>query len=142
MIPLARGTEALASNLTPSDYAITGYFKGMVSVKGQVQVVAGETSEVQLTLQPGARLRCEVWWPKGEVKTTTRKYRILASGGKLFHEYESPLSTMSTQPYPLVYTLPPGRWKVEFSTDDGLAGEVEFVVKNASGEIKQRIDLK
>ena len=33
-------------------------------------------------------------------------------------------------------------WKLEFTTDDGLKGEVEFTVENATDEVNLRIDLK
>ena len=60
----------------------------------------------------------------------------------MLHEFEGGLSTFPTRPYPLNYTLPPGHWKIEFSTDDGLRGEVEFEMKNTTDEVKPRIDLK
>ena len=141
-IPLGRQNEVHAKNLTPGVYAISGYFKGMVSVKGEVQVVASQATPVNLSLRTGAPLRCQVWWPEGEVKTTTREYRILDSDGNVFHEYDGKLSTRRTRPYKLNYTLPLGHWKLEFSTDDGLSGHVEFDVKNTTDEVQPRIDLR
>lgn len=141
-IGLGRRTELLADNLTPGDYTISGYHKGMVSLNSAVSVVAGSTAEVELRLRAGAPVRCEVWWPPGDVESTSHKYRIFDGDGKLQLELGSGLHTMPTHPYPLRYTLPPGRWRIEFTTDDGLSGEVEFDVENATDAVEPRIDLK
>ncbi len=141
VIELGRNAEAIADNLTPGEFKITGYFKGMVTLRAKMTVTAGQTSELTLTMQEGARCRFSVWWPEGKV-SASRHYRILDSSGKVFHEYEGDLGTSPTRPYAFSTTIPPGRWKVEFSTDDGLKGEDEFVVANTTDEVKVRIDLK
>ncbi|MEM7204495.1 MAG: hypothetical protein AAF628_29835 [Planctomycetota bacterium] len=46
---------------------------------------------VRLSLQAGAIVRCEVWWPKGQPKSVSRKYRILDGAGEVFYEYEGRL---------------------------------------------------
>ncbi len=142
-IEVGRRDEVLADNLTPGDYRLTGHFRGMVNLRERIQVTAGETTTFQLALSAGARMQCDVWWPTGDVQSTSRKYRILnAADDSLLIEYESSLAGYPiTRPHLVHANLPQGRWRVEFSTDDGLTGEVEFVVKNSRDKVKPRIDL-
>ncbi len=143
VIQAGRRTELVADNLTPGDFNVTGYCNGMVSLNAQVQVVAGQTTTVKFSLRAGATLRGDVWWPVGEVQSTSRKYRILnAEDGSLLHENESDLTGYPTRPNHIYYTVPRGRWKIEFSTDDGLRGEVEFAVQNLDETTRPRINLK
>ena len=47
-----------------------------------------------------------------------------------------------TRPYKLVSLVPPGRWKLEFSTNDGLSVVTEFEVPATFEDVKARLDLK
>lgn len=58
------------------------------------------------------------------------------------HEFEGSLSQWPTHPYELRTTLNPGRWRVEFSTDDGLSGAVDFDVEDVATEVRPRLELK
>ena len=49
---------------------------------------------------------------------------------------------MPIRPYPLRYTLPPGRFRVEFSTDDGLRGALDFTVPESLEAVSRRLELR
>jgi len=141
VVDLGLADEIAIDDLTPGNYTITGSAAGMVALRGQMRVVAGQTAEVELDMQPGARCRFAAWWPEGR-SSVSRHYRILDRDGKVVHEYEGQLGQAATRPYPFSYTLPAGRWRIEFSTDDGLHGEAEFEVDDVASEVKVRIDLQ
>lgn len=140
-IELGRRVEVLVDNLTPGEYAVTGYAKGMVSLRGEMTVVVGQTAQLRLTLRAGALCRFSTWWPEGRV-SARRKYRVLGTDGTVFHEYESDVGSAPTRPLLTSLYVPVGRWTVEFTTDDGLRGEADFEVENPTDEVPVRIDLK
>lgn len=140
VVEIGKSTEAVADNLTPGEYTITGYAKGMVTLRAKMTVAVGRTTALKLKMQVGVRCRFSVWWPEGK-SSVSRQYRITDREGKVFHEYQGALGTSPTQPNLFNLTMPPGHWKVEFSTDNGLKGEVGFEVANTTDEVKVRIDL-
>ncbi|MCR9245851.1 MAG: carboxypeptidase-like regulatory domain-containing protein [bacterium] len=142
-IPLGRKNEVVADNLTPGRYTVRGWTKGMVSLRSApFDVTMGRTVDVEVTIRAGAAVVCEVWWPAGPSTSKSRKYRVLDSDGKVLHEFEGSLSQWPTHPYELRTTLNPGRWRVEFSTDDGLSGAVDFDVEDVATEVRPRLELK
>ena len=134
------GNEALAGNLTPGDYEITGYCKGVCRMEGKATVRAGETSTVSLPMRAGAMCRFEVWLPEGTTATTC-SYRIVGSDGVEFSRREAQLAGMPLRPYPLWQTVPPGEWRLQFELVGGGSGEVAFSVQGST-EVSARIDVK
>ena len=61
----------------------------------------------------------------------------------MWHDYEGEIYTgAGLRPYPVVSVVPPGRYRIEFTTDDGLRGETGFEVESTTDAVKLRLDLK
>jgi hypothetical protein len=132
--------EALAGNLTPGDYEITGYCQGVCRMRGEATVRAGETSTVSLPMRAGALCRFEVWLPEATTATTC-SYRIVGSDGAEFLRREAQLAGMPLRPYPVFEAVPPGDWRLQFELVGGGSGEVAFTVQGST-EVSARIDVK
>ncbi|MCB9878064.1 MAG: carboxypeptidase regulatory-like domain-containing protein [Planctomycetes bacterium] len=141
-IELGRAGEARADNLTPGRYEASCYFKGMQSVKSSVEVRAGATSQLTIALHPGASGKVAVWWPEGQSASKRRGYQVSDASGAVVQEYEGLLYTSPTRPYELHYTLAAGRYHLEFSTDDGLRGELDFEIPADLVAPELRLDLR
>ncbi len=142
VVAVGRRSECLVENLTPGDYEVTGYFRGMVPLRGTLTVTVGSVADATFALRRGASCTIEVWWPEGHSGSTRRGYRFVDADGATLHEFESALHTMPTRPYELRATLPPGVFRLEFWTDDDLRGELELTVPDSYEEVKQRMDLR
>lgn len=141
-IALGRADEAFADSMTPGTYEVSGYCKGMLSVKSTAVVRAGETSQLGVELRPGAVGKVEVWWPEGHSASQRRGYKVTDAGGKVVQEYEGPLYTSPTRPYEMHFTLAAGRHHLEFWTDDELRGELDFEIPADLVAPALRLDLK
>ena len=142
VVPAGRAVELRIDSLSPGEYSIRCFGRGMVSIHdASLSVRSGETTTAELTLRAGAVVRFRVWWPEGEVDSTTRGYRITSEDGSVLREFEGELATSPTRPYPGSVTVPPGRWKLEFWTDDGLRGDTDFVVGDDLELVELRLDL-
>lgn len=136
-----RREDVLAASLTPGDYQVSGWFKGMIAVKTEATVSAGQTSELTVELRPGAVGKVDVWWPEGHATSERRGYQITGPDGKVVLEHEGRLHTMPTRPYELRFTLAAGRHRLEFWTDDGLRGELEFEIPASLVAPALRVEL-
>ncbi|MCA8973688.1 MAG: carboxypeptidase regulatory-like domain-containing protein, partial [Planctomycetes bacterium] len=136
-----RRDDVLVESLTPGEYEVSGHQKGMVRVKAKATVRVGETSELALELQRGAVGKIEVWWPESHPTSEQRAYRVTDAAGKCVQEYDGKLHSMPTRPYPLSYTLPAGSYHLEFTTDDGLRGELDFTIPSGLEPPELRLDL-
>ncbi|MCU0866245.1 MAG: carboxypeptidase-like regulatory domain-containing protein [Planctomycetes bacterium] len=134
------GNEALAANLTPGDYELLGYFKGVCRMEGKATVRAGETTTVSMAMQAGTLCRFEIWLPEGTTATAC-SYRIVGSDGAEFLRREAQLAGMPLRPYPLWEAVPPGDWRLRFELEGGGSGEVAFSVQGST-EVSARIDVK
>lgn len=134
------GNQALAGNLTPGDYEITGYGDGICRLEGRATVRAGETAAVSLPMRAGTMCRFEVWLPEGTT-ATAGSYRIVGSDGVEFARREAQLVGMPLRPYPVWMALPPGEWRLLFEVDGGGRGEVAFAVQGTT-EVMARVDVK
>lgn len=141
-IELGRADQGMAASLTPGAYEVSGYSKGMVSVRLRTIVRAGETAELQVELRPGANGKVEVWWPEGRAASKKRGYKLTDASGAVVQEYEGPLSTSPTRPYAMHFTLAAGQYHLEFWTDDGLRGELDFEIPVNLVAPELRLDLK
>ena len=141
-VQLGRGNELLVENLSPGSYSIRAYFKGMVSVKQKATVAVATTSDLEIELRPAASGKIDVWWPEDHKTSERRGYRITDPDGNIGVEFEGPLHTASTQPYELLYGLAAGRYRLEFWTDDGLRGELDFTIPRSLEPPTLRLDLK
>lgn len=137
-----RSADVLVPNLTPGDYEVSGWFKGMIGVKATSAVSVGQTADLTIELQPGATGKIDVWWPEDRATSERRGYRITDASGTVVQEYEGRLHTMPTRPYELRFTLAAGRQHLEFWTDDGLRGELDFEIPASLVAPTLRVDLK
>lgn len=140
-VELGRGSEALVTSLTPGDYEVTGYAKGMCRIEARAVVRAGETSEVTVVAQAGALRRFEVWLPK-DGKATEGTYRIVDGEGRQFASRTVSFAGMPRLPYPAAVTVPVGQWRFVFATDTGERGEVAFAVASELAEETLRVDVR
>lgn len=140
-IPLGRATEYLAENLTPGDYDVSCFGRGLKSHKSRATVVAGLTGTAAVLVRRCALARLDVWWPKAHEGTKTWRYRVTGSDGALLIErdgnYRGDIS-----PYPAVIAATPGTWHVEYTTDDGLRGATDFTIGADFADVEGRIDLQ
>ncbi len=141
-VEIGRKSEIVAASLTPGDYKITAYFKGMVALSGSATVVAGQTTDATFDLRAGAIGKVAIWWPEGQSKSKTRGYRFTDATGRIAREYEGKLYTSPLRPYELSYTLAPGRYHLEFWTDDGLRGETDMTIPESLKAPEARVDLR
>ncbi|MEZ6036361.1 MAG: carboxypeptidase-like regulatory domain-containing protein [Planctomycetota bacterium] len=141
-VELGRAAEALVDNLTPGTYEVSGYYKGMQSVKRSIEVRVGTTSQLTAELRPGASGKVAVWWPEGHSESKGRSYEVTDESGAVVSEFDGLLYTSPTRPYELHYTLAAGRYHLEFSTDDRLRGELDFEIPTDLVAPELRLDLK
>ncbi len=140
-IPLGRATEYLAENLTPGDYEVSCFGRGIKSHKARATVVAGVTGTAIVEVRRCALARLDVWWPQGHEGTKTWIYRVTGSDGALLIERDGTYRA-DIQPYPAVIAATPGTWHVEYSTDDGLRGATDFTIGPDFADVEGRIDLQ
>lgn len=139
-ITIGRADEYVADNLTPGDYDISCFGSEIKSHKARARVVAGVTNEATAEVRRCALARLEVWFPTGHDTAKTWRYRVTGADGELLIEREGDYRTR-LQPYPAVIAATPGRWHVEYTTDDGLRGAAEFTIGADYADVKGRIDL-
>lgn len=132
--------QALAGNLTPGDYEITGYAKGICKLAGSAAVRTGEPTTVSLSLRAGAVCQFEVWLP-ADTTATAGSFRVVGSDDVEFEHREVQLVGMPLRPYPVYIALPPGEWRLLFDVVGGGHGEVSFAVRGSAG-VKARVDVK
>lgn len=140
-VELGPGNEVLASSLTPGEYEVTAYGKGMCRLAAKAVVRAGETGEITLVARAGSLRRFEVWLPPGS-KATQASYRLVDGDGEQFAESKFALAGMPLQPYPAVLTVPVGQWRFVFEADTGERGEVAFAVAGDLAEATLRVDVR
>lgn len=140
-VELGRRDEVLVENLTPGDYELSAYEAGMVYVKEVATVARDQTADIHIELVAGARGVVEVWWPENHDASKGFDYRIDTEGVTV-SEYESRLYTAPIRPYKMRYTLPAGRYHLEFSSDDGLRGELDFTIPASLQPPALRLELK
>jgi hypothetical protein len=114
----------------------------MVSVKAKTTVTIGQTTDLQIELRAGASGKVDVWWPENHTGSKRRGYRVVDAAGKTVLEYEGLLYTSPIRPYELRFTLAAGRYHLEFWSDDGLRGEMDFVIPGSLEAPELRLDLK
>lgn len=131
----------LVENLTPGHYKVTGYGKGLVSIKGEVEVTAGSVADLELDLTAGTLTRFDIWVPAGEA-VSSYTYRIVTDSGAEFRAVSSAFGSAPTRPFPVAVTMPPGRYTLEFRALGLLAGSVTFTVGAEASKERIRIDLK
>lgn len=142
IVELGMRNEALIESLTPGDYEVSGYFKGMVSVKGKTTVTMGQTTDLQVDVRAGASGKVHVWWPENHIDSKRRGYRVVNAAGKTVQEYEGLIYTSPIRPHAVYYTLPAGRYHLEFWTDDDLRGELDFNIPASLIPPALRLNLK
>jgi hypothetical protein len=114
----------------------------MVSVKAKTTVTVGRTTELDIELTAGASGKVDVWWPEHHNGSKQRGYRVVDADGKTVQEYEGPIYTSPIRPYEMRFTLAAGRYHLEFWSDDGLRGEMDFVIPGSLEAPELRLDLK
>lgn len=139
-IPLGRSIEYLADNLTPGTYDVTCFGTGIQSHTSRATVVAGVTGTAAVVVSRCALARLDVWWPAGHEGTKTWRYRVTGSDGALLVERDGAYRG-DIRPYPAVIAATPGTWRVEYSTDDGLRGAMDFTIGPDFADVEGRIDL-
>ncbi|HEX5050741.1 MAG TPA: hypothetical protein VFZ65_03115, partial [Planctomycetota bacterium] len=83
-----------------------------------------------------------VWWPENHTGSKRRGYRVVDASGKPVQEYDGLLYTSPIRPYELRFTLAAGRYHLAFWSDDGLRGELDFVIPANLEPPELRLDLK
>lgn len=139
-IPLGRANEYLAENLTPGDYDVTCFGSGLKSDKVRATVVAGATGAATVQVRRCALARLKVWWPGGHEGSKRWRYRVTGEDGALLVERDGDYRA-DIRPYPAVIAATPGRWHVEYTTDDGLRGTTDFTIGADYVDVEGRIDL-
>lgn len=139
-IPLGRSTEYLADNLTPGAYEISCFGTGIQSHKTRATVVAGVTGTATVEVRRCALARLAVWWPAGHEGSKTWRYRVTGSDGALLVERDGEYRG-DIRPYLAVIAATPGTWRVEYTTDDGLRGAIDFTIGPDFADVEGRIDL-
>jgi protocatechuate 3,4-dioxygenase beta subunit len=140
-ISLSRATEYLAENLTPGDYDISCFGKGIKSHKARATVVADVTGTATVEVRRCALARLDVWWPNGHQGTKTWRYRVTGLDGALLIERDDTYRG-DIRPYPAVIAATPGTWHVDYTTDDGLHGTTDFTIGPDYADVTGRIDLQ
>lgn len=113
------------------------------TVRGRIDDVAGRIRNANAaTVRRGPVGRIEVWWPENHAGSTQRGYRIVDAAGGTVCELDGTLYTARTRPHELHYTLVAGSYRLDFWTDDGLRGELPFVVPESLEPGPLRLDLK
>lgn len=140
-VKMGRASEKVVPNLTPGDYAVSGWATGMVSLSGAVTVVAGATTTLSLSLKSGVRCRMEAWFPP-EAVASSYEYTITSrDGGGPPRTSKGKLGSAPTRPFPFSTTIPAGSWSVEFSADGKWTARADFDVTADQKEARIRLDL-
>ena len=135
------GDEQLVENLTPGHYKVTGYEKGLVSIKGEVTVTAGAAADLTLALTKGVLTKFAVWVPTDEV-VTRYDYTIRDAAGAEFRSYGADFGSSPTRPFRISVTMPPGTYTIDYRADDAFAGARSFEVTDAPAAEPIRVDLQ
>lgn len=133
--------EQRIDNLTPGAYQVTGYDKGLVSIKGEVTVSAGAVADLTVELTKGVLTRFEVWIPTEDVVATYR-YTIHDADGGVFRTYGADLGSSPTRPFPIAVTMPRGRYSITYRAGDAYAGTTAFEVGEEAADEAVRVDLQ
>ena len=132
--------EQLVENLTPGRYKVTGYDKGLVSIRGDVTVAAGSVSNLTVALTKGVLTKFAVWIPTDEV-VVRYDYTIRDAEGVEFRSYGADLGSSPTRPFPISVTMPPGSYTIDYRADDVYAGAQSFEVTDEPAAEPIRVDL-
>ena len=140
VVTLTRDEQRI-DNLTPGTYRVTGYDKGLVSIKGEVTVSAGAVADLTVELTKGVLTRFEVWIPTDEVVATYR-YTIHDADGGVFRTYGADLGSSPTRPFKIAVTMPRGRYSITYRAGDAYAGTAAFEVGDEAADEAVRVDLQ
>lgn len=135
------GDEQLVENLTPGHYKVTGYAKGLVSIKGEVAVAAGGVADLRLALTKGVLTKFEVWVPTDQV-VAHYDYNIRDAAGIEFRSYGADFGSSPTRPFRISVTMPPGSYTIDYRADDVYVGEQAFDVADQPAAEPIRVDLR
>lgn len=127
-VTLPTSSELLVPNLTPGSYKVTGYGKGVVSIKAKVTVAAGETATLPLELERGFLIKFEAWCPTDH-DARRYSYKIAIRNGRAWSR-DGEFGSQSRRPHAFSQLLPPGDYTVDYETGD-LAGRTSFRVSEA-----------
>ncbi len=133
--------EVLVESLTPGSYEVTGFFKGICRIQEAVEVVAGQTTPLTITLTAGVLTKLDAWLPVGAA-VTSYDYEVRTEAGELFHAYEGKFGGAPRQPFPVRVTMPPGRYSVVFRAGEDLLGRASFTVSTEPASAAVRVDVR
>ncbi len=140
VVRLGLRNEVLVTSLSPGQYRVTGYYKGMASITSSVTIAAGNTTNLTLQLKAGALTRFEVWVPPDQA-VDHYEYSITKSTGEVVRNSKGTFGAQSRRPLAFAVTLPHGSYTIEFAADRAFTGKAPFTIDGTQLEQTVRVDL-
>lgn len=142
VVKAGQRSELQIPNMTPGHYSVRGYGDGIATVHGSVDVHAGQSAALELTLRAAAVCAISLPYPPNRtLGTLTLSIHDRASGAE-FYSSDREYGEAADRPLVRKIRVPVGSWRVAASTSTGLRGEAELEVTTATEDSSVSVTLR